>query len=180
MFKKLFLLVLVAASLSNAFGARYKQEKGFCHFYGTEQDLFNGEKQLDFDLEVEYILAFNAESGEFLASRQSAIRDIQATTPVSIGELQDVASRIEFTADGEVVVDFDSNDVNSLMKYMGAYIISANGLSMPGVSGMFSVGSEQCLQSHQEPGVDSGVSYHLCFVCETESSDNTTPVQNGH
>ncbi|MBT3585976.1 MAG: hypothetical protein HN509_13805 [Halobacteriovoraceae bacterium] len=163
--KCLILLGLVMA-FSPALQAReYYQKKINCRFYATEQDVYNKEKELPFDLKAEYIFGLDSDTHEVLAVRGVSRPRINATSNFSQEELDKIINKLGFdNTIGKIALD--SDEIKKLITYFGDYRALVNEHQLPAVEGQLEVGRQKVkLQSHQAPETDYGVSYHIVISC---------------
>jgi len=174
--KTLLLCAFLVANFSVS-ARRYTQNYGSCTFRATVEDMFNGSTELPFTFDVEYILSFDQDSGEYVGQRTLLVPQVSATSGVSFQDIQDISEGITFDESGDVNIELGPNLVAEVIAYAGDYRARYNSHKLPSVSGVFTSNEEFCLQSHLEPSVDSGLSYHVCGECVINDNPAQRPGQ---
>ena len=168
---KIFGLIAFISLMSPILEAReYVQKNVVCRFYGTEQDVFNKERELPFDLVGEYIFGIDAKTNEVLAVRGMSRPRINATSAFNQGELDTIINKLGF--DNKVGnISLSSEELKKLITYFGDYRAQVNEHELPAVNGRLEVGKQRLrLQSHLPPETDYGLTYHIVISCKEKGT----------
>ena len=164
------IVFLVTAMICGQVLARdYDQRYGQCHFSGTEQDAFNGERALPFNFNVSYIVSIDRSTGQKIAQRVLIQPQVNNTTQVSYDDISEVARKINFQVYHNAVstdISFDEANLKTLFAYMGAYRVLQNDHYLPPIQGSYAAGQRYRVQTHLDPNHDFGLSYHLSWYCD--------------
>ena len=164
---KLLKLLLIFLDFTEIAGAReYDQKRVNCRIYGTEQDVYNGERELPFDLNAEYIFGLDKNTREVLAVRGMSRPRINATSQLNQEELDQLINKLGF--DNNIgKISLSSEDVKKLLTYFGDYRALFNEHELPAVEGRLEIGKTRMrLQSHLSSDTDYGLSYHIVISCQ--------------
>ncbi|MCK6594206.1 MAG: hypothetical protein L6Q33_03330, partial [Bacteriovoracaceae bacterium] len=152
--KKILLFTSLIFLNTLAFARDYEQKTGSCSFWVTEQDMFNAETNLPFNVQLDYILAFDAQTDELLGSRAETRRQVNATTPVSVAELEEIMKGFKFVdnnGDVQVNMNITGAKLTRLFIYAGAYRLSFNKKTFSDVNATLKLNQNYRLQAHLPP-----------------------------